>query len=283
VVYATVGTKFILSWESVMAFGFPASPPNSFQLILDGLTQTATIQFKNICNDQVRSGVRTGIQKDYATSLFWSQAPVDQSAIAFTPALIPSAPQPKSPAEKALCMAFSPTLTWTPVSGATHYVVHIAEHPDFSSICCADSTPGGSYQPRKPLQGGMTYYWRVCAGGPGGMSEWSTARSFATTDKQQSDVLPTEFALFTNYPNPFNARTVVRFALPEECTVKMEVFNILGQNVALIVDRLLPAGYYQYDWTSQSSSGIYFCRIEARGVSNPGSIFVRVLKMLLTK
>jgi|GEM_PF-2018867 C1A family cysteine protease len=283
VVYTTVGTKFILSWESVVAFSYPADPPNSFQLILDGSTQSSTIQFKKICNDQIRAGLHAGIQKDDTVSLFWSQSPADQSAITFVPALIPSTPQLKSPAEKALCTVFSPTLIWTPVSGASHYIVHIAEHPDFSSICCADSTPGESYQPGKPLQGGMTYFWRVCAYGPGGMSEWSSVRSFATTDKQQTDVLPTEFALFTNFPNPFNARTVVRFALPEACSVKMEIFNVLGQNVALLVDQELRAGYYQYDWTSQSASGIYFCRLDARGVAYPNSRFIRILKMLLTK
>jgi hypothetical protein len=74
--------------------------------------------------------------------------------------------------------------------------------------------------------------------------------------------LPTEFALSQNYPNPFNPSTVIEFALPRDARVKLEVFNILGQQVMTLVDEMRSAGYHSVRVDGKDlSSGMYLYRL----------------------
>ncbi len=74
--------------------------------------------------------------------------------------------------------------------------------------------------------------------------------------------LPISFNLSQNYPNPFNPSTVIEFGLPRAGRVKLEVFNILGQNVLTLIDRHLPAGSHQVEFDATNfPSGIYFYRL----------------------
>jgi hypothetical protein len=89
--------------------------------------------------------------------------------------------------------------------------------------------------------------------------------------------LPTEFALFQNYPNPFNPTTMIKFDLPKETNVSLKVYNILGAEVATLVNKVMPAGHQSVAFNAAKfASGMYIYRIEA------GS-FVEVKKMLLMK
>ena len=89
--------------------------------------------------------------------------------------------------------------------------------------------------------------------------------------------LPGEFSLAQNYPNPFNPKTRIEFSLPADAKVVIKVFNILGEEVASLVDRALEAGYQSVDWDAANMpSGIYLYRITA------GS-FSASRKMLLLK
>ncbi len=95
-------------------------------------------------------------------------------------------------------------------------------------------------------------------------------------------ILPQHYALFPNYPNPFNPRATIKYALPKASQVKLVVYNVLGQRVTTLVDRPEVAGYHEVVWdgTNKSgdevASGVYFYRIEA------GS-FVNSRKMVLVK
>lgn len=76
--------------------------------------------------------------------------------------------------------------------------------------------------------------------------------------------LPSEFSLNQNYPNPFNPSTAIRYALPVQSSVRLEVFNTLGQRVALLVDEKQDAGYHTATFENQTlASGVYFYTIEA--------------------
>ncbi|MFA6468518.1 MAG: alpha-amylase family glycosyl hydrolase [Bacteroidota bacterium] len=99
----------------------------------------------------------------------------------------------------------------------------------------------------------------------------------------QSELVPQEMVLEQNFPNPFNPSTTVRFGLPSLSRVKLQVFNVLGQVVAELVNGELSAGWHETTWNASVSSGIYFCRLETADVNNPGSRIVQVKKMLFMK
>ncbi|MFZ5981507.1 MAG: PKD domain-containing protein, partial [Candidatus Zixiibacteriota bacterium] len=78
------------------------------------------------------------------------------------------------------------------------------------------------------------------------------------------DILPTEFGLGQNYPNPFNPTTAIEFNLPQAAYVTLEVYNVTGQKVAVLVDRYMGAGTHATQWDAGSySSGVYFYRLTA--------------------
>jgi glucuronoarabinoxylan endo-1,4-beta-xylanase len=88
---------------------------------------------------------------------------------------------------------------------------------------------------------------------------------------------PTEFALYENYPNPFNPMTTIRYSLPQNEHVNLNVYDLLGQEVATLVSKDMPAGTHDVSWNAQSaSSGVYFCRMAA-------GKFSKVTRMLVLK
>ena len=97
-----------------------------------------------------------------------------------------------------------------------------------------------------------------------------------------SAVLPTEFELSQNMPNPFNPSTQISFALPSAAKVNLTVFNVLGQQVNTLVDEYMTAGYQTVTWDGRDNSGasvasgVYFYRIVAGD-------FAETKKMLLLK
>ncbi len=95
-------------------------------------------------------------------------------------------------------------------------------------------------------------------------------------------VIPEDFLLTQNFPNPFNSVTTIRFGLPVGERVRLEIFNILGQKVRTLVDRIMEAGTYQVQWDGRNgagvpqASGVYLYRLTA-------GKFTRVKKMVLLK
>jgi hypothetical protein len=73
--------------------------------------------------------------------------------------------------------------------------------------------------------------------------------------KGKGVAIPTKYALYQNYPNPFNPNTEIRFDLPDAVRVELKIFNILGQEVAKLIDEVRPAGAYRFMWDSKTTSG----------------------------
>lgn len=93
---------------------------------------------------------------------------------------------------------------------------------------------------------------------------------------------PARFELFHNYPNPFNPSTTISYQLPEAMQVEVRVFNILGRQVARLVNEQQEPGKYQVRWDAGAyASGMYLYQITGRG--NSGNTFTAQKKMLLVK
>ncbi len=83
------------------------------------------------------------------------------------------------------------------------------------------------------------------------------------TDMEDRDALPIIFSLDQNYPNPFNVSTIILYSLPEATDVTIEIYNILGQQVAILFDGFQQAGEHTIVWdASDYPSGVYFVRLE---------------------
>ena len=83
-------------------------------------------------------------------------------------------------------------------------------------------------------------------------------------------ITPENFDLSQNYPNPFNPSTTIRYALPTESKVAISIFNLLGEEVATLVNDVQSSGYHEVVFNaSELSSGVYLYRINA--VSSTGS------------
>ncbi|MBE2257180.1 MAG: S8 family serine peptidase [Ignavibacteria bacterium] len=89
--------------------------------------------------------------------------------------------------------------------------------------------------------------------------------------------LPTVFELNQNFPNPFNPSTTIKFAIPKVSNVKLQVFDITGREIAVLLNDTKTPGYYEINFNASNlSSGVYFYRIQA-------SDFVETKRMLLIK
>lgn len=91
-----------------------------------------------------------------------------------------------------------------------------------------------------------------------------TILRFIITSIDDDSGSPSTFSLFPNYPNPFNASTVIGYYLPEEGRVVIEIYDILGRKIKTLVDGMQPAGSHSVVWDAGgSSSGLYFYRMKA--------------------
>ena len=75
--------------------------------------------------------------------------------------------------------------------------------------------------------------------------------------------LPTQYALQQNYPNPFNPATTIEYSIPQQSPVTVKIFDLLGREVAVLVNEEKDAGRYSVQWNAAAMpSGIYFYRLQ---------------------
>jgi len=88
---------------------------------------------------------------------------------------------------------------------------------------------------------------------------------------------PTSYELMQNYPNPFNPSTKIEYSIPEESFVELKVYNLIGQEIATLVNQNQKAGTYRVDFNAEGmNSGIFIAKLNANG-------FTKSAKMTLLK
>ena len=91
------------------------------------------------------------------------------------------------------------------------------------------------------------------------------------------EVVPKEYSLEQNYPNPFNPTTTIEYTLLSPGEVSLIIYNLRGEEVALLINGKMPAGNHRISWDASGfASGIYFYRLQTGD-------FVQTKKMLLLK
>ena len=101
--------------------------------------------------------------------------------------------------------------------------------------------------------------------------------TFSNEIEVEVDFTPKEFVLYQNYPNPFNPTTVISYQLPVNGNVTLKVYDVLGNEIATLVNEEKPAGAYEVEFDgSMLSSGIYFYQLKAGSYSS-------INKMVLLK
>jgi hypothetical protein len=202
------------------------------------------------------------------------------------PLQLPSAPALISPLNSAVIDSASVLFVWQQSQPAvTKYWLELDTTDQFSTAF-VDSTITDTTLLSSSLMDGE-YWWRVKAFNAAGWGEFGEAWSFSViiTSVEVDDQLPIEYSLMQNYPNPFNPITVIKYSIPKESVVKLEILNILGEQVELLVNETKTAGKYEAVWNSSNlASGIYFYRIQAVDPeSSSGQGFVETKKMVLMK
>jgi hypothetical protein len=140
-----------------------------------------------------------------------------------------------------------------------------------ASTTLTEVTPNGTVAYELSLPAGQMSYRAF-------RDEWGTISGGQPT----ADVTPSKFVLYQNYPNPFNPTTNIKYQLAKNSNVTLKIYDMLGKEVATLVNEFQKAGTYEKQFSinlysgNVISSGIYFCRIQTED-------FADTKKMLLIK
>ena len=109
-------------------------------------------------------------------------------------------------------------------------------------------------------------------------------KEYLEENSEGISLTPKEAILFSNYPNPFNPETVIRYTIPDAAStyiVTLKIFNVLGQELATLVNGQQSSGYYEVKWDARTqSSGVYFYQMT---VTDGNQTFRDMKRMLLIK
>ena len=180
-----------------------------------------------------------------------------------------------------------PQFSWHPSGTTTKYRLQLTKGVGFSSMVLDTAItsnqvnpPDTSFTVSDSLAGNTIYSWRISAGNEYGFSLWSNAWKFRTevpTWVALSSGTPTQFSLMQNYPNPFNPTTEISYQLSESSFVTLKVYDILGREVATLVNGHQSPGMHNVTFdASRLPTGVYFYRLDA-------GTHVATRKMLMLK
>lgn len=173
-------------------------------------------------------------------------------------------------------------LNWTTATEVNNQGFEVEKSADgisFNNICFVPgfgtTTEPKSYSYTDQSVTSGKYYYRL--------KQIDFDGSFTYSGVVEAEVsLPTVFSLEQNYPNPFNPSTSIQFSLPVDAQVTINIYNLVGENVAEVVSSNFAAGSHKVDFNANTlTSGIYFYQLDATGID--GKTFSSVKKMTLLK
>jgi endo-1,4-beta-xylanase len=175
-------------------------------------------------------------------------------------------------------LLLDPVLQWHSSEMATFYNIQLADNRAFTNPVM-DTTTADTVLQSVMLEGNTRYYWRVNAANDDGTSDYTALASFTTGDDpsaiEKSGEITKDYQLFQNYPNPFNPITAISYRLSAISEVELNIYDTLGQKVAILVSETQSAGDHHVTWNARDfPSGVYYYQLLTDG-------FHDVRKMIL--
>ncbi|MBE2226173.1 MAG: T9SS type A sorting domain-containing protein [Ignavibacteria bacterium] len=203
----------------------------------------------------------------------------------------PPVPKMTSPANEIIVPA-NPTFTWDSLTAFTTYDIQISMlQGSRLDVFTVNDIQNSSYTlSGTSLVDGQTYSWKVRAKNPGGETEnasaWSLPQLFTVGPTQSANnktITSKENSLTQNYPNPFNPSTSISYAIAENSLVKLTVYDMLGREVADLVNQQQLSGNHSAVFNaSHLASGVYIYRLEAVPLNGKQG-FSQIKRMILIK
>lgn len=159
---------------------------------------------------------------------------------------------------------------WSKADRASTYRFQLSDMAGFETVL--KDTSGFVVQALENviLPENTALFWRVQAKNKAGSGAWSSVQEIRTSlaTSIESEALPSNYSMDQNYPNPFNPSTTINYALPKAERVSITVFNMIGQKVAVLIDKRQEAGFHTITFNaSDLASGMYIYRIKAGSFS----------------
>ena len=176
---------------------------------------------------------------------------------------------------------------WDSVSGASGYLLDVSTSSTYSTFVTGykgkNVAKVTSYTLTN-LTPNIPHFYRVRAYNQVDSSGYSNSINLTLVgvDDNKTD-LPNCYELSQNFPNPFNPSTSIQYGLPSRSTVRLVIYNVLGQVVKELINTEQQAGMQSVVWNANASSGLYFYKLEATSKDDPSKRFIETKKMLLLK
>ena len=172
-----------------------------------------------------------------------------------------------SPSDSSNNFPINGSLSWHngnyPITSST---INLAPVPPEQGNSFMEMLPGTatSFMPSENLMPGTQYQWTLDQTNSTGttMNGPFTFTTAAAVSVSEEALIPDHFKLYQNYPNPFNPTTLITYDVSEAVHVKLEIFNLIGQRIKTLVDKMQPQGRYNVEFKADDlPSGVYLYSI----------------------
>lgn len=170
---------------------------------------------------------------------------------------------------------------WEFTDSTTSFNLQISSDINFTNLLINEADINFAKYEINDLENNAKYYWRVSSQNLNGTSLWSEIKSFTLNHNVTSinEALSVGKFELNVYPNPFNPETIISWQIPNRSNVILKIFNILGEEAAVLLNEEKSAGEYQIKFSPSKyklGSGVYICVLQTnRGIKSTKFIFAK--------